>query len=589
MCPKFPVPLPVRKCQAGETVRAQASTGVRKRSHLPFLVLGEHCPQSSMTCTNLQNEWEGEVSVGKGYNSNHCYKTLTCFPPENFTGFTKQSKPEVQKCTYNYLSPENTVEGRRLLDSITWPETLPLPKPFSLDLTTSASKSTFSTVPRRGGWRVGDKLTVTIQVNDYHGNPKKGGGDFLIARLQSRELGAGVVGQVKDHLNGTFTALFPLLWKGTADVEVRLVQSSESITVLKRLTEEQPDRLYFGSDFKSRGLKETTTCNVCLDPHKAPLCNFTDLKTGEPWFCYKPKKLDCDTRVNHFKRGFSQRISKEEEGLFQKGINMNVPLMALGNYTITILPKAGESNEASPGPSGYYFNNQWRPIGGRAVRQFNKASVITSCLKGKQLYLFGDSTIRQYYLHITKTLPNLQTFDKHSSPQGGPFLAVDHTNDIVVNYRCHGPPIRFGSVPVSQLRYVANELDMVTGGPGTVVVVGVWSHFSTFPMEVYSQRLLTIRRAAQRLLDRAPGTKVIVRTSNMKDPILLESLSNSDWYSLQRDKVLRAVFKDTGLFLLDAWEMGQAHYLPNSLHPQPEIIKLMIDGVLSHTCPGMGE
>ncbi|XP_072319750.1 NXPE family member 3-like [Eucyclogobius newberryi] len=532
-------------------------------------------------------ECSGPQTGLTGYNSNHWYKTLTvCFTPENFT---TQSKPEVQRCSYKYLSPENTEEGRRLLDSITWPETLPLPKPFSLDLTTSASKSIFTIVPRRGGWRVGDKLTVTIQVNDYYGNPKKGGGDFLIARLQSRKLGAGVVGQVQDHLNGTFTALFPLLWKGTADVEVMLVHSSESITVLKHLTEEHPDRVDFGSDFKSRGLKETTSCNMCLDPHKAPLCNYTDLKTGEQWFCYKPKKLDCDTRINNFKRGINLRINKEEGALFQRGINLKVPLMALGNYTIIILPKTGESNETSPGPSGYYFNNQWRPIGGPAVRQFNNAAVTTACLKGKQLHMFGDSTVRQYYLHITKAVPNLQRFDKHSSSQCGPFLAVDYINDIVVKFRCHGPPIRSFPFPVSQMRYVANELDRVTGGPNTVIVVGVWAHFYTFPMEVYYQRLMTIRKAVQRLLDRAPDTKVIIRTANMKNLNLDVSVTNSDWYSLQWDKVLRAVFKDTGVFLLEAWEMVQAHYLPHDLHPPPEIIKLKIDIVLSHICPGMGD
>uniref|UniRef100_A0A8C6TQQ3 NXPE C-terminal domain-containing protein n=1 Tax=Neogobius melanostomus TaxID=47308 RepID=A0A8C6TQQ3_9GOBI len=532
------------------------------------------------------------------FKSNQWYKTVTvCFTRPEFEiktspppqGTTKRpTTSTTQRCRYKYLSPGNAEEGRKLLDSITWPDTPPLSKPFSLNLTTSGVKSSFTIVPRTGGWRVGDELTVRIQLRDYNGNPKKSGGDFLISRLHNRELGAGVVGQVQDHLNGTFTAVFPLLWNGTADVEVMLVQTSESITVLKRLTEEQPSRIFFSSDFRFGHVIEESTCNVCLDPDRAPLCNFTDLNTGEPWFCYKPSTLGCNTRVGHAKGGFNQRINKEEETLFQKGINMKLLIMALENETVTILPKAGETEKIRPEPSGYYYKNQWRTLGGPTVHQFNNASVITACLKGKQLYLFGDSTIRQYYQHITKTLPNLLTFDKHSSPQSGPFLAVDHTNDIIVTYRCHGPPIRFANVPVSQLRYVANELDGLTGGPNTVVLIGVWSHFSTFPLEVYYQRLMTIRRAVQRLQNRAPETKVIIRTANMKDFTLQESLTNSDWYSLQRDKVLRAVFKDSGVLLLDAWEMGQAHYLPHSLHPQPEIIKLMFDIVLSNTCPKKG-
>uniref|UniRef100_A0A8C6SAU3 Neurexophilin and PC-esterase domain family, member 3 n=1 Tax=Neogobius melanostomus TaxID=47308 RepID=A0A8C6SAU3_9GOBI len=489
--------------------------------------------------------------------------------PKHLTTPTPQ-RP--QPCSYNYLSPRNAEEGRALLDSITWPDTPPLSTPFSLNLTTCAAKSSFTIMPRSEGWRVGDELTVRVQLRDFNGNPKRSGGDFLCGRLHNRALGAGVVGQVQDHLNGTFTVVFPLLWNGTADV--MLVQTSESITVLKRLTEEQPGRISFTSAFRLGDVTKPSTCNVCLSPNKAPLCNYTDLNTGEQWFCYKPSKLDCDTRVSHTFGGFSQRISKEEETLFQKGINMEVPIMAVENPS---------TKTFKPGPSGYYFGHQWRPIGSPTVQQFNNASVITACLKGKKLHLLGDSTIRQYYQHITKTLPSKTFFLSHSVIFG-PLLAVDHTNGIMVTYRCHGPPIRFRA-HVSQLRYVANELDGVSGGPNTVVVIGVWSHFSSFPMEVYYQRLMTIRRAVQRLKNRAPETTVIIRTANMKAMTLYESLTNSDWYSLQRDKVLRAVFKDLGVLLLEAWEMGQAHYLPHSLHPQPQIIKVMIDTVLSYTCP----
>uniref|UniRef100_A0A8C6V6Q9 Neurexophilin and PC-esterase domain family, member 3 n=1 Tax=Neogobius melanostomus TaxID=47308 RepID=A0A8C6V6Q9_9GOBI len=445
----------------------------------------------------------------------------------------------------------------------------------------------FSIVLRDGGWRVGDELMVRIQLRDYNGNPKKSGGDYLTSRLHNRMLGAGVVGQVQDHLNGTFTAVFPLLWNGTADVEVLLVQTSESITVLKRVTEEQPDRIWFSSDFRFGSVTETSTCNVCLDADKAPLCNFTDLHTGEQWFCYKPKTLDCNTRVSHVVVFRGLKINKEERLLFQRGINMKVLIKALGKATATILPKTGETKTITTEPSGYYYGNEWRPLGGPKVHQFNNASVI-ACLKGKQVHMFGDSTTRQFYEFITKKLPNLLKFDKHSTPQCGPFLAVDHTNDIMMTFRCHGPPLRNYKINLSQLQYVANELDRLNGGPNTVVVVGVWAHFGSFPMEVYYQRLMAIRRAVGRLLNRAPGTKVIIRTANMKDMNVDSSLYNSDWYSLQRDKVLRAVFKHPGVLLLEAWEMVQAHYLPHNLHPPPGIIKLMVDMILSNTCPENG-
>lgn len=164
-------------------------------------------------------------------------------------------------------------------------------------------------------------------------------------------------------------------------------------------------------------------------------------------------------------------------------------------------------------------------------------------------------------------------------------MALDFANNIILTFRCHGPPLRFASVPVSQMRYIANELDGVDGGTNTAVVIGIWSHFSTFPVEVYIQRLLSIRKAVVRLLARAPGTLVVIRTANPKTLTLYEALTNSDWYSLQRDKVLRAIFKGVNVKLVDAWEMSLAHHLPHSLHPQPPIIKNMIDVLLSYICP----
>lgn len=164
-------------------------------------------------------------------------------------------------------------------------------------------------------------------------------------------------------------------------------------------------------------------------------------------------------------------------------------------------------------------------------------------------------------------------------------MALDYANNILVTYRCHGPPIRFAKVPTSELHYIANELDGVIGGSNTVVVLGIWSHFSTFPIEVYIHRLQSIRKAVMRLLSRAPDTLVVVRTANLKALTLYETLTNSDWYSLQRDMVLRAVFRGINVHLVDAWEMGLAHHLPHSLHPQPPIIKNMIDVLLSYICP----
>ncbi|XP_028305184.1 NXPE family member 3-like [Gouania willdenowi] len=238
-------------------------------------------------------------------------------------------------------------------------------------------------------------------------------------------------------------------------------------------------------------------------------------------------------------------------------------------------------------PSGFYYKGVWKSLGITEVHQFDTAAIV-QCLKGKVVHLYGDSTMRQWFEYFSKALPDLKMIDLHTSKQSGPLKAEDRKNNILVTYRCHGPPIRFGNVPIQHLHYIVNELDSVSGGASTVVGISVWSHFSTFPVEVYIRRLMSIRSAVGRLLARAPDTIVVIRTGNPKALMsLYETLTNSDWFSLQQDKALRALFKGMKVHLVDAWEMVLAHQLPHSLHPEPPIIKNMINVLLSRTCPKM--
>ncbi|XP_064166217.1 NXPE family member 3 [Anguilla rostrata] len=490
------------------------------------------------------------------------------------------------------LSADEAAEEHHLLESVAWPEPRLSAAPFQQS--SDPSRSFFVILSPGGEWRVGGQLEALVHMHDFHGQPKRHGGDFLLARLLSPELRAGVAGRVVDHQNGFYSVLFWLPWAGPAQVEVTLVHPSEAVQVLRRLREERPDRVYFKSLFRSGYFSETTVCNLCLPPHQ-PLCNYTDHHTGEPWFCYKPKLLDCDTRMNHFKGGYEKDLLTSQEALFfQSDVNIKVPIQASGPNHVTVLPDRNENPETKRSvnadattfrPSGFYYLGAWQVVGGVPIQQFNDTSAITDCLRGKVVNIYGDSTARQWFEYLSAFVPDLKEFNLRSPKNVGPFMAVDSEHNILVRYRCHGPPIRFTTVAASELRYVANELEGLRGGRDTVVVVSVWSHFSTFPVEVYIRRLRNIRRAVLRLLDRAPDTLVFVRTANLQalDPEV--SLYNSDWYSLQLDAVLRAMFRGLPVVLVDAWEMTLARGLPHALHPPPDIVKNMINVFLSHVCP----
>ncbi|XP_076020553.1 NXPE family member 3-like [Genypterus blacodes] len=492
-------------------------------------------------------------------------------------------------CRHRHLSPEEAQEQHHLLHTIVWPETPHSSTP--VNQTSDPAHSTFTILPKPGGgqWHVGDHLEALIQVCDFQGHPKNSGGDVLVSRLHNPDLHAGVAGRVVDHLNGSYSAVFPLLWEGLAQVEVTLVHSSEAVTVLSRLTREQPDRISYQSLYRSGSVSETSACNICLPPTEKELCNYTDLHTGDPWFCVKPSRLGCDDRVNHASGGVKSNITEHEEKLFRSGVNMKVSIGASGSDGVTVQPKDNGQPEVknivNPKPSGYYYQGVWRALEGARVHQFQNASDVTQCLRGKALHLLGDSTIRQWFEHLNSALPDLKEIDPQSNRQVGPFMSVDITNNIVVKFSCHAPPIFFGNVHASEVRYIANQLDGLPGGANTIVVVGILAHFDPFPMEIYIQRLLGIRKAVVRLLKRAPDTLVVLKTANLKANVwIVTTLTNSDWYSMQHDKLLRAVFKGINVKLVDAWDMTLAHYLPHDLHPQPPILKNMIDVLLSYIC-----
>ncbi|XP_061924905.1 NXPE family member 3 isoform X3 [Entelurus aequoreus] len=509
-------------------------------------------------------------------------------------------------------SLEEELEERYLLSSIAWPGPPSGSGPVALLQTSDPVHSLFSILPPENEGRryVGEQLEIIVQMYDFKGRAKSYGGDFLLARLHSPECRAGVAGVVLDHENGFYSVRFPLLWEGSAQVEVTMVHPSEAVAVLRRLREERPDRVYFNSLYRLGLRFETTVCNVCLSPNWGPLCDYTDPRTGEPWYCYKPKTLGCHARINHAKGGYLKNLTTNKEALlFQSGVNIKVPILASGKNTIKVLPsRTGRTSAAPPESlivfrcfhafhctavesainleetSGYYYQDSWRPLGAVAMRQFD-SSAITRCLSNKVVHMYGDSTVRQWFEFLVEALPDLKEFNLQSPKRVGPYMAVDSGHNILVTYRCHGPPIRFTTVMASEMRYISNELDGLSGGPSTVVALSIWSHFSTFPVEVYVRRLRHIRKAVVRLLERAPGTMVVIRSANPQALDQQVSLYNSDWFSLQLDAVLRAMFKGLDVLLVDAWQMSVAHRHPHILHPSPVIVKNMVDLILSYVCP----
>nr|XP_032836600.1 NXPE family member 3-like [Petromyzon marinus] len=248
---------------------------------------------------------------------------------------------------------------------------------------------------------------------------------------------------------------------------------------------------------------------------------------------------------------------------------------------------------------GYYLNREWQP-GNCKGRRFLKAEQVTACLRRRNVYLLGDSTVRQWYnVLVDSAMPTLKQINLHIPTIHQPALAVDPQNDILLRYIPHGYPYFCSQLQrVKDFRHAALEsdvpvfplnpfhmrkLDAISGGPMTAVAVSLGAHFVPFPLVDASRRLLNVRAAILRLIARSPQTTIVIKTINMRETgINLASFSN--WLAFRIWALTRRVFMDLPVVIIDAWEMT-ASLNSFALHPAEWIVHNEVDLFLAHVCP----
>ncbi|XP_004840276.1 NXPE family member 3-like isoform X1 [Heterocephalus glaber] len=539
-----------------------------------------------------------------------CYKILTVglvflvwiiylqmFWPDSITYRPPGPRP-VSKFASSFMEPSFLLDSLpQVLSNLTsllyWP---PTPGDGAkLLASTSPQTSTYHLKgPTQASYTLGGYLEAVLVARDHWGRPKTHGGDLFRAQLLGLELKAGVPGDVQDLENGTYHLSFPLLWAGRAQVQVRLVHSSEAVGVLRRIWREKRATVDFRGYFRGiQGHEETVICNI--DPQstgaKRSTCQYKDAVSGELWFCAQPPTLPCDSLVGHSSGSYLKVTTRHDEDLL--AWNVTDKLLSQGISPILVRPAAPINTSLAlsprppcrpgllaPKPSGFYHQNVWHSLA-CSSRSFPTTDSILGCLAGRIVHMMGDSTLRQWWEYLRDTVPSLKPVNLHVTYQVGPLMAVDTTRGIVLHWRAHSWPLRSLRTPVASLHSVVRELAGLAGGPHTVVVLGLGAHFTTFPPSIFVRRLAGIRAAVTALLAREPSTLVVIKLANTG----YKSVYGSDWFTLQVNRLLRAAFSGLRVAFVDAWEMTSSLALPDNIHPGKLIVRNEVDLLLSFICP----
>eukprot|EP00058_Branchiostoma_floridae_P015020 XP_002600508.1 hypothetical protein BRAFLDRAFT_119289 [Branchiostoma floridae] len=340
----------------------------------------------------------------------------------------------------------------------------------------------------------------------------------------------------------------------------------------------------------------TIECNVWLESG-TPHCDYSDPYAGVTWVCDKPRTLSCDRRVNHWvdyeassvycPLSDGQKDLINIEGQSFKAVLAGSPefvhVKTMGKKMLSMLPRPRcAPGLPDPYPAmGYFIKDIWTSTVCK-TRHF-KSSQYLDCLQNKELYFMGDSTGRQWFELLVDTLrlKHMNT-DPFITRRAGPHLAINEKRNITVRFRVHGYPLRTGGLNVSHVNFLAREIDTIHGGPGYVLVISVWAHFTSFHLDIYIERMRAIRAAILRLLSRSPGTLVVLKTANTRTGV---PRLNSDWYAHVLDRLLRKLFENLKVVILDVWDLTLAHRNRDEIHPVRDVVRQEVQLLLSFVCP----
>ncbi|XP_072018577.1 NXPE family member 3-like [Amphiura filiformis] len=454
-----------------------------------------------------------------------------------------------------------------------------------------------------------DTIELIITARDCKNRTLNSGGDYLWTWIKTDSLNASQTqeGNITDVGNGTYIARFTLRWIGEVTPVVAVIRTRQEINYLRQWRQKVPARFCYNGTFELRNVTTTVPChitpwmnltntNIKLGKTRH-LCNFTDPFTGAPWYCIKPPNMPCSAYDYH--RGDTEREKLYDDSKLyfsaSKGFNYikNIKPRVINvvnidqnsslsgpfstcEFTKNLLMCNSERGDMfSPNPtSGLYYKNIWVSLQCKKSK-FEKNKII-QILQNKTILFFGDSTVRQWFEFITDSLWNGSCITQ----LGGTKIGYSAEYNISLAFTFHGFPVRGKPTKASDFDYIANRLDALkTGGPGVIIVLTIWAHFTTTTLEFYQDRLLSIKNAIIRLQKRYPGTRIFIKSANTRSK-RIASLSN--WYAWECDQLMRKMLGHIpGITIIDVWGMTIGHYTGFHIHPDHVVVSNEIDLLLS--------
>lgn len=177
----------------------------------------------------------------------------------------------------------------------------------------------------------------------------------------------------------------------------------------------------------------------------------------------------------------------------------------------------------------------------------------------------------------------LAFFDNHGTGLFKTHVLLDVKRHILVQWKKHGNPFVTKKLfSVKDDNYIPREIDQVAGDSHTAIVITIGQHFRPFPINIFIRRAINIRKAIERLFLRSPETKVIIKSENVRE-VNENAEIFSDFHGNIQNLILRNIFRDLNVGIIDAWDMTIA-YRCEDVHPPTSVVESQIAMFLNYIC-----
>ncbi|XP_056390046.1 NXPE family member 1-like isoform X3 [Hyla sarda] len=190
---------------------------------------------------------------------------------------------------------------------------------------TSAQESMAIITNPKSKYCIGDQLQVKVTANDYSGNRKSYGGDYLRARIYSPDTNSSASGSIIDNKDGTYMVKFTLFWAGSVHISVLLMHPSEAVSALWRAKNQGFANIKYTGNFTSATEYVNSECGFELDTEEE-ICRYIDKRDGEAFYCVKPKHYPCEalTHMNSVNRDHSYLTEVEQLLINRSNIGLEI-------------------------------------------------------------------------------------------------------------------------------------------------------------------------------------------------------------------------------------------------------------------------